>query len=381
MIGPLRLRGPGWMILPLALAFGLAFAASADAALTYSVSSDLKKAGCAGDIDNDCLDNTEENNLAWAAAPWYFYDEAEDCSGWQNRFGLSSNHFARQDFFQLRPDALNVQSWSPTDGQAKWVRITYFFVYPHDCKNLAGFAGGHQGDPEQVMVDLYSYDLRTWYLAGAAYPAHGHTPVPYMSGAWLESRARELGTSWISVTADEDSHGSWMGSAVTSSHCAGSEDDYCASTCDCFENTWQWDFNNGYVEAVSANRNIGGPTPETWNASVLTVSGSDAYSQLDVGHGLNREYWTPRSDQYKKNCGWECPAAYRQSDGNCSLTIHDRSGCSSHLSEKVDRTNSCFEPGVNHCGGAGVGSGCYCDASCKTYGDCCADACSICGVC
>jgi hypothetical protein len=48
----------------------------------------------------------------------------------------------------------------------------------------------------------------------------------------------------------------------------------------------------------------------------------------------------------------------------------------------VDRINSCYEPGINHCGGAGaVGSSCYCDASCVTYGDCCADACSICGFC
>jgi hypothetical protein len=119
---------------------------------------------------------------------------------------------------------LNVRSWSPTDGQAKWVRITYFFLYPHDCKNLGtieGGVGGNQGDPEQVMLDLYSYDLKTWYLSGALYPAHGHTPEPYMSGAWLESRARELGTSWISVTADEDSHGSWMGREVTSSRLRG----------------------------------------------------------------------------------------------------------------------------------------------------------------
>jgi|SRR4028119_1975856 hypothetical protein len=100
MIGPLRLSGPR-RIVPLVLALGLAFSASAEAALTYSVSSDLKKSGCTGDMDNDCLDNTEENNLAWAAATWYFYDEAEDCSEWQNRFGVSYNHFARQDFFQL----------------------------------------------------------------------------------------------------------------------------------------------------------------------------------------------------------------------------------------------------------------------------------------
>jgi hypothetical protein len=33
----------------------------------------------------------------------------------------------------------------------------------------------------------------------------------------------------------------------------------------------------------------------------------------------------------------------------------------------------------NTCGGAG--DGCYCDAACVTYGDCCTNACSVCGTC
>ena len=33
----------------------------------------------------------------------------------------------------------------------------------------------------------------------------------------------------------------------------------------------------------------------------------------------------------------------------------------------------------NYCGGAGFG-GCYCDADCVVYGDCCPDACKVCGI-
>jgi hypothetical protein len=133
---------------------------------------------------------------------------------------------------------------------------------------------------------------------------------------------------------------------------------------------------------VGVSRNIGGPSPEAWNAAVLTVSGGQAYTDMDVGHGLNREYWTPRSDQFQKFCGWECPTAYRKTDGTCSLTVHDRTDCSSQFSTKVDTTSFSLSAGgscVGHCGGS-AGS-CYCDAACVTYGDCCPDACSACGAC
>ncbi|HEX7185708.1 MAG TPA: hypothetical protein VF756_28035 [Thermoanaerobaculia bacterium] len=379
MIGKSICRGPERIsILLLALAFGLAFAAPSGAYLSYTLSSELKKANCSGDVDSDCLDNTEENNLAWAASPWYFYDEDEDCSGWRNEFGVPSYHFARQDFIQVRPRGDGIRNWSPSDGMTHWVTVSYFFVFPHDCRSTVGF-GGHQGDPEHIKLEFYSNDLKTWYLYQAFY-AH-HNQDHYFSGAYLEDRARALGTSWITVAADEDSHGSWPGYLADSTHCAGSEDEFCASTCDCFRGTWRSDLNNGYAEVPSTSRNIGGPAPETWNSSVVTVSGSAAYTQLDVGHGLNREYWTPTSGQFQKNCGWECPTANRQSDGNCSLSIHDRTSCSAHLSQKLDTTYFSLGGGscVGRCGGS-AGS-CYCDASCVTYGDCCPDACSACGAC
>jgi hypothetical protein len=375
-----RRRWPRGLALLLAAgALGLA-AAPAHGYLRYTLGTELKTSGCTGDTDSDCLDNGQEGALAWAASPWYFYDEDEDCSGWKNRFGLPSYHFARQDFFQVRPVGNGVRNWSPTDGLAKWVRVTYFLNFPHDCKNLVGIFGGHQGDSERIRMELYSYDLRTWYLYQVLYAHHDNDH--YFSGSYLESRALSLGTSWISVAADEDSHGSWPGREPDSSHCAGSEDDFCAGTCDCFQNTWRWDFNNGWLEVVAASRNVGGPSREAWNPAVVTVSGADAYTALDVGHGANPEYWSPKGGAFGKFCGWECPAGWRTSDGSCLVSVHDRSGCSSALSTKVDTVSfnldnpsSC----VGNCGG--YAGACYCDSFCVTYGDCCPDACAVCGYC
>lgn len=317
-----------------ALALLLAAAVPADALLSYGTSSALKKPSCSGDADGDCLDDSIETGLAWAVSPWYFYDEDEGCSGWENDFGQASSHFARRDYVQIRPHDRQVGSWTPTDGRAKWVTVTFFFLYPHDCGSNFGFAG-HQGDSERVRYYLYSYDLTTWYLSYAYYDHHGRST--YVSGSFLEARANDLGTSWASVAADEDKHGSWMGRVVGSSHCAGSEDDFCYGTCDCFVNTWAWDFGNGYYDVPSGARNIGGPWPEQWNTTYVTVSGSDAYTALDVGHGLNREYWTDESGTYQWFCGWECPSYYRASDGHCIVSVHGRSNCAEGpLSDKVD---------------------------------------------
>lgn len=370
----------------LVLALGLVFASSADAALSYTLSSELKKSSCAGDTDSDCLDNAEENNLAWAAAPWYFYDEDEGCSEWRNEQGAPAFHFQRQDFIQVRPEGAGIGAWSPTDGKTKWIRVSYFFLFPHDCGAKAGFIGGHQGDTEHIKLYLYSNDLRTWYLYNVYY-AH-HDMDHFFSGAYLEQRANALGTRWISVASDEDSHGSWPGREPDSTHCAGSEDDNCFTTCDCFRGTWRSDLNNGYGFVPSTSRNVGGPPPESWNPSVVTVSGSAAWTDLDVGHGVNREYWTNHTGQYQKFCGWECPNASRNSDGTCAASAHGQTGCSSRLTNTVEPHKSktdltSFSVQGGSCAGAcgGAAAGCYCDASCVTYGDCCPDACSVCGVC
>jgi hypothetical protein len=367
------------LILMAALVFGLALASSAEAVLTYTTPTDLKKTPCSGDSDGDCLDDVEEANLAWAVAPWYFYDEDESCSGWQNSYGLPAVHFARQDFFQVRPEGGAVQSWTPTDGKAKWVKVSYFFNHPHDCQSAAGF-GGHQGDSEHIRVELYSYDLKTWYLYQAYY-AH-HDQDHYFSGSYLEDRALALGTSWISVAADADSHASWPGLDPDAAECAGPEASFCGENCKCFVGTWRDAFKGGKGrETVAVTRNIGGPAPEKWNPAVLTVSGSEAYTQLDVGHGLNREYWSPRSDAFQKFCGWECPAASRKPDGTCAVSVHDRTDCSSALSTKVDTSFFQLQAGScsGHCGGSVAG--CFCDAYCASHGDCCPDACAVCGQC
>jgi hypothetical protein len=368
------------------VAAALVLASAAEAALTYSLSTPLKKDACTNDRDSDCLDQFEETNLAWALSPWYFYDEDESCSGWTNRFGLPSSHFARRDYFQVRPQGSGVRDWSATDGKAKWVAVTYFLNFPHDCAVIFGQAG-HQGDSENVRFHLYSYDLRTWYLSHAYYAHHGR--FDHVSGSFLQSNAQALGTVWASIAADQNSHGSWPGREVSSSHCAGSMDDFCNSFCDCFINTWRSDFQNGYMEFPSANRNVGGPPNETWDPSVVTVAGGHAYTTLDVGHGANREYWTPGPSGYQKFCGWECAEGWRRtSDNNCSLTIHDRSNCADGpLSQKVDPSFFSLDPppppASSSCqGSCGTYTGlCWCDAACVQAGDCCFDACSVCGQC
>ncbi len=377
MFAPHRSHGPRRVLILLAaLIFGLALSSASEAVLTYSTPTELKKSPCSGDTDGDCLDNVEEANLAWAVAPWYLYDEGEGCSGWRNSYSLPAAHFARQDFFQVRPEGGSVQDWSPQDGKAKWVKVSYFFNYPHDC-SAAGFSG-HQGDAEHIRVALYSYDLKTWYLYNAYY-AH-HDRDHWFSGTFLEDQARALGTNWISVAAGEDSHGSWPGLEPDSADCAGPEDDFCP-TCKCFVGTWRQALSGSGREVVAATRNIGGPAPETWNASVLTVAGAEAYTELDTGHGVNREYWSPRSGAFQKFCGWECPAASRNPDGTCAVAVHDQTGCSPPLSSKVDTSFFQLAPGscAGHCGGSVAG--CFCDAYCVNQGDCCPDACSVCGVC
>ena len=366
------------------LALALMVAFPVYGALSYNLYSPLKQSGCAEDGDDDCLDDSLEASLAWAASPWYFYDEDEDCSGWTNKYNFPKTHFERRDFIQVRPQGKGIREWSSTDGKAKWVTVTYLFLYPHDCGDLAGIKG-HQGDSENIRFHLYSYDLRTWYLSHAYYWHHNH--IDYVSGDFLENGAAALGTSWASIAADEDSHGSWPGYWYFSSHCAGDMDNIfeCSlGSCDCFIDTWQSDYQNGDMDVPSASRNVGGPPPESWRPSVVTVSGTEAYSELDVGHFPNREYWTYRGDRYRYFCGWECESWYRQSDGHCSVGIHERSNCAEGpLWTKVDSSSFDLDPPSTSCVGyCGTYTGvCGCDAICVESGDCCADACSVCGYC
>ncbi len=302
--------------------------------LSFTLSSELKKSGCAGDDDNDCLDNGQETDLAWLAAPHYFYDENENCSGAPYTDGPSALHYGRRDFVQVRPVG-GVTQWSPSSSAQKTVQVTYFLLHPHDCQDYV-IAGGHQGDSEHVVFRFRSLNLKKWYLVSGDY--YHHNGMHTFSGSYLRQRASEIGTAYPSVAGDEDGHGSWPGESGSKSACAGSEDDCLFGTCDCFRGTMKGAFDAGYRGAVVASRNIGGPSPERWRPSVVGVSGSVAWSQLDVGHGPIYEYWTPRTDSWKKFCGWECPLRYSNT-GDCAQEAHGETDCSSPLSEKVDKAS------------------------------------------
>lgn len=319
-----------WYAALAVLIAALAWSSAAEAYLTYTLPGPLKQDGCQQDGDGDCLDDSAEEYLAWIMGPNYFHDEDEDCDG-----NVDPVAFGRRDFYQVRPEGDGVSGWSPGDGTTKWVHVTYFLLYPRDCQSHFGF-GGHQGDSEHVRYWLYSTDLRTWHLYSGRYWHHGRHHD--FSGSYLQSRAGEIGSAYPSIAADEDGHGSWAGKSGGSSHCAGSEDDFCHGTCDCFVGSMASAKANGHYEWVlgapsTQDNNVGGPWPEVWNESAVSVEGSAAYTALDTGFGLLREYWTYQPG-FVKFCGWECPQ--RDGDGDCTVERYGDDGCSSGLHGKVD---------------------------------------------
>lgn len=301
--------------------------------LSYTLSDELKKTGCAGDTDADCLDNQREADLAWVVAPSYYYDENEGCA--------RGERFRRRDFYQVRPFTPGPEGWSATDGSTKWLRVTYFFNYPHDCQSLFGF-GGHMGDSEHVVYWLSSSDLRTWTLQAGDY-AH-HSRRDRFGGEYFFRVATQLGTDFPLVAADEDGHGSWPGRGADSNHCAGGEDNFCRSTCDCFSGTMRQAYDGGRYEwpMIVAENNVGGPFPELFLPSSVLEVGRDeggaapfARTVLDVGRGKIAEYWTPRAG-FDRFCGWECPE--RGAAGDCldRHAVMGRSRCAAPLSAKLD---------------------------------------------
>jgi len=337
----------------------------ASATLSYYLSSPIVSCDPSADPDGDCLRNDLEQQLALAAAPLYFRDEDEGCDG------QVSFHYKRQDYFQVRPTGSGVRHWTPGTTQRR-LQVTYFFLYPHDCLTLGLFWGGHQGDSENIRLHFYSTDLQTWHLDYAYYWHHGRQD--YVSGAFLEARARDLGVAKISVAADEDSHGSWPGKLVSEDDCADTMDDFCHGTCDCFTNdSWRTDKQTWNWQEVMAHRNVGGPSPERYLAPHVTVSGLQAWTDLDVGHGLNREFWSGSSMEFGKFCGWQCPSWARQSNGDCSEEIHGEHECAGGpLYSKVDTSFFMHEwpndpppGGGGDDPGDGGGGGGGCVARCK----------------
>jgi len=313
---------------------GIAFAASAAQAstyLTYTLSDALKKSLCIGDTDNDCLDNAREQDLAWIASPNYLWDEDEGCD--------RGNHFGMHEFYQVRPFTVvageHVTSWH-NDSSWKYVMITYFLNYPHDCNQFSG----HQGDDEKVEITMASKDLVTWELTNARMYHHFNSN-DYV-GPYIATIADNVGTPYMNVAYDEDGHGSWPGAGFASSECDSSARMSASGCdvfgCDCFEfGSLSSSYDNGQYFYLDVSRNIGGPSPEVWNEAVMTNDGTfHYYSAFDTGHGTNLEYWTAKGGKYSRFCGWECPSATRGSDGHCIVDAHDNHECTDPLSSKVN---------------------------------------------
>lgn len=296
--------------------------------LTFTLPAPLKQGACVGDTDNDCLNQWQEQDLAWMASPNYFYDEGEECD--------SGQHYGIQDYFQVRPydNGTPVSSWT-NDSSWKWVRVSYYLNYPHDCNVWAG----HQGDNERIEVWLFSQDLINWSISDARF--FHHSGYHDYSGVWLATMASNIGTVYLNAAYDEDGHGSWPGYGYNSSKCdndtrMGQANCDWYFGCDCFTNTMQDSFSAGnFILLPNVTRNIGGPYPESWNTSVLTNDGTNNwYSAHDVGHGANAEYWSVKGGMWNSFCGWQC--SWRQTNGDCANTVHAETACVPAMHEKLD---------------------------------------------
>jgi hypothetical protein len=126
------------------------------------------------------------------------------------------------------------------------------------------------------------------------------------------------------------------------------------------------EFRNAIEPLLDQARNVTGPRPGDTSGSGLFVPPSlfhvaaqGEYHGLIgmqyVGHGVHT------SNVEKK--GGEAPAPTPVDD-------LDESSCTTPNSDTAP----------NACGGQAKSGGCYCDAACKEYGDCCADAVSVCSL-
>jgi len=344
----------------------------------------------AGDTDGDCLDDAREAQLALAVTPMVFYDEADDCGAWWS--AGTTIHNRRRDFVQVRPHGRTV-AWWPSSADPKWVQVTFHMLYPHDC------ARGRLGDPQKVEYWLYSYDSRTWTLAGARYWLDD-AGWQMWTGEQMARLPHDLGTTSPLVAAEEDEHSSFPGSDYWVDDCYPGQPWY--DTQDCFVTSrLNDDYHGHWYEMVTPLADLGGPAPERWRPSAyVTVFGSRAYSRLDTGHGYLNEYWNaePGASAF---CGWKC--AWQQPDGTCYWAAHGTNRCAIGLAQRVDAyaftvqpvcgdhrceanetatscPTDCGNSCAGHCGGSAP-SRCMCDADCVQYGDCCPDACNACGYC
>ena len=325
--------------------------------LSYSLAGPIKppNAGqCAAtDVDDDCLDDYQEATLAWDISPYYLWDENEGCN-WYSTVDSEPTHGATAGqshdqirfYYQVRPilqGQPQISSWQPNDGWYHWIRIKFFLNYPRDCD------APHQGDDEMVYYDLYSLDLQTWSI-GTGYTArHLDNPDPQATGAFLHDMAVAAGVAYPIALGDENGHGSWFGAYATSDWCGASSqgnlfvNHYCTAGASII-NAIQL----GNYVFPDTTKNVGEPVVSgsngKWNANVLVLNGSQAYSTEITGDYLVNgspaplpEFWNDMTGTaYAKFCGWQC--SVRSSSGDCTFNIHNNGpGCTTPLWNKLSQ--------------------------------------------
>lgn len=127
---------------------------------------------------------------------------------------------------------------------------------------------------------------------------------------------------------------------------------------------------------------------------------NDQHIYADNGGGVN---CSPGYERYNDPATQPNPKISKNGNGSCVFLGWDNPGnngqCSAHVlahsdlfwagvdceftvfenRSPQDTNRTCFAGGTRLCGGVGADGSCFCDALCRTYGDCCPDAASICG--
>lgn len=322
--------------------------------LKISLSSPIKpNAACLGDADDqadwdwDCLDDAQENFLAFLVNPHFAWDEEEGCNWFSEQTSYSQLHEKPQVYFQVRPSGTNITGWS-NDGSVKWVWVAYYFMYPIDCQS-----SGHLGDGEKIYVRMYTKNLQDFFIDAIDYFAHGRQwhvggdSVKTVS-AWANNGVNGVGTfPW--VLSSEDSHGSFPGSS--SSDCGGNEGifDDClspASRANIFfaQANAAWTFlpltgnigepmneggfgteEQGWFNWIEPNNPDGVLQRRQHNASRFNF-----FVARDTGHGPFEESLSVLGDVKwdDKFCGWKCHHLSRNSVGDClAIVENSRRNC------------------------------------------------------
>jgi hypothetical protein len=222
--------------------------AAMSAEISISIFDPLKGNGqCLGqngsvdaDYDRDCLDDFMERSLAEALSPYTLWDEGEDCDGFnldnpgkcgERTIGGDAAgdvlHFKPRISFQVTPTGKDdgvvsgVKSWSSTDGKQKFISVKYFLNYPHQNDG-----DDHVGDSERVRYNLYTFDLKTFFIYNGRYNYHASTMT--VSGQSLFNVATKATgcdcgsgstcfprTLYPVVESAENSHASFAGDSNT----------------------------------------------------------------------------------------------------------------------------------------------------------------------